>query len=173
MSDQTIDITKTVRTNWDVSWNGHTLGGCNKVDLSNLKLKTEPVMVGSLGAMKLDDRVIGLEDGASIKVEVREITRTQIERAIPWFSGASNTGNIELIPPINTLLASNYAHALVLHPRGAADAYQDINLTKAVPVQLMNLSRDGTKDDVWELEFKIYPDLSVTFPANPYGHVGA
>jgi hypothetical protein len=173
MADQTIDITKTIRTNWDVKWNSLPLGGCNKVDLSKLALLLEPVKIGSLGNMKLDDRVIGLEDGAMIGVEVREITRAQIELAMPWFAGTTVTGTIQLMPPINTLLANAYAHALVLHPRGEGDVNQDITLTKTVPVQLFNLSRDGTKDDVWELMFRIYPDLSVTPPANPYGHVGA
>ena len=173
MSDQAVDITKTVRTNWDVLYNSVALGGLNKVDLSKLALLLEPVKIGSLGNMKLDDRVIGLEDGALISVEIREITRAKIEAALPWVSGTTVTGRIPLLPPINTLLSNAYAHALVLHPRGAADVNQDITLLKAVPVQLFNLSRDGTKDDVWELMFRLYPDMSITPPANPYGYIGA
>jgi hypothetical protein len=37
---------------------------------------------------------------------------------------------------------------------------QDLEFPKAVPIQSMNLKRDGENDDVWEIIFKIFPDRS-------------
>lgn len=169
MPNQTITPSNTRRTNFDVLWGTHELGGVDKVDLSKIALLLEPVKIGSLGNMKLDDRFIGFEDGALITVQCREITRTRIEKLVPWFSGSPGA-LVPLAPSVNTLMSNSYAAALVLHPRDKADASEDVKFYKAVPVQSVNLSRDGKADDVWEITFRIYPDLS-KLPANPYGEV--
>lgn len=169
MPNQTITPSNTRRTNYDVLWGSHELGGVDKVD-PKMALLLDPVSIGSLGKMKLDDRFIGLEDGALVSVQVREITRTRIEKLVPWFSGSPGA-LVPMVPSVNTLLANSYAAALVLHPRDkTTDTSEDIKFYKTVPVQSVQLSRDGRADDVWEILFRIYPDLS-KLPANPYGEV--
>jgi len=155
-----MDHTLIRRTNYDVSFKASSLGGLNKIDLSKLELLLAPVQAGTTGAMKLDDRVLGFTDGAQVTVQVREVTRVMIEKAFPWFTGTTGTAAIELSPPINSLL-NQYAGALVLHPHDlAVDVItQDIEFYKALPIQ-PPISRDGMADDVWDLVFKIYPDVS-------------
>lgn len=166
------DVTKTRRTNYDVTWGTHDLGGLDKVDLSKLELLLDPVAIGSAGKMKLDDRFIGLTDGSVISVQVREVTRTRIEKLMPWFSGSAGA-EIALVPAVNTLVSATYAAALLLHPRDkVANDGEDYELFKTVPIQAFNLSRDGKEDDVWEVLFRIYPDIS-KLPANPYGRIKA
>jgi hypothetical protein len=165
-----IDVTQTRRSNYNVSWNSIDLGGVNKVDLSKLELLLEPVKIGSLGNMKLDDRFIGLKDESIISVEIRQVTRTIIEKLVPWFSGSTGA-LVPLVPPVNTLIGT-YAQILLLHPRDVADVSQDVKLYKTVPIQAFNLTRDGTKDDVWEIMFMIYPDIT-KLPNNPYGEIVA
>jgi hypothetical protein len=120
--------------------------------------------------MKLDDRYVGLEDGAEISVEVREVTRPASTCSTPgrpvgdgrrWSSG-----------PAPGALLAQYAQALVLHPRDITAARpRTSRSTRRCRCRSFNLSRDGTKDDVWKVVFKIYPDLT-KLPANPYGKVG-
>lgn len=158
------------RTNYDVTFGGADLGGLDKVDLSKLALLLEPVKVGTTGNMKLDDRYVGLEDKAAITIQVREVTRAMIEKAFPWFSGTTGAAAVELTPVVNTLVAATYAAALILHPHDmGATVTQDIEIYKAVPAS-PPVSRDGTKDDVWEITFMVYPDLS-KLPNSCYGRV--
>lgn len=163
-----ITVSNTRRTNYDCTWNSVALGGVNKVDLSKLTLLLEPVKIGSLGNMKLDDRIIGLEDKAMITIELREVTRAIIQKMMPWATQTTGA-KLDFMPAVNTLMAS-YAQALLLHPRDVADVSQDLSIYKATPVQAFNLTRDGTKDDVWEVMFMIYPDLT-KLPNNPYGEI--
>lgn len=160
------------RTNYDVIFDGDNLGLLDDVS-PELAMMLEPVKTGSTGNMKLDDRFTGLEDDARITVQVREINRTQIERLMPWFTGTANTGDIPLTPATNALM-STHAKLLVLHPRDQGTTLtQDLVILKAFPRTGYQLPRTGTEDDVWEIEFLIYPDVSKIGTAdNPYGYVG-
>jgi hypothetical protein len=157
------------RNNWNVTFNSVDLGGVDEVD-PDLELMLEPITVGSMGKAILGYRIIGLSKD-EITVEVREITRAIIEKLIPWSGGAGAA--IDLSPPVNTDIYA-YAQVLLLHPNDVAGGTtsQDLEFLKAVPIQTMNLKRDGQADDVWQIKFKILPDRS-QYPALKYGTVKA
>lgn len=159
---------KTRRDMYDVSFGGQPLGGLQNVDLSGVKLKLQAVMIGSLGAIKLDDRCVGIEDGSIIKVVVVQTDREMLNTVLPLGPGSGTaTAALELVPPVNTLLNATYGKALLIHPRDqAAGISEDIEVYKAVQVG-PPVSRTGIVDDAWELSFMLYPDLT-KLPGNAW-----
>jgi hypothetical protein len=163
-----VTVSNIRRCNWDVTWNAVPLGGVDEVD-PDMELLTEPITVGSIGKVELGSRYIGLN--ALIKVQLREVTRTAMEKLLPWFAGSPGAA-INLAPAINVDLYT-YAQTLLLHPTsGASGTTEDLNFPKAVPMQSMKLKRDGENDDVWDIIFKIFPDRS-QLPALVYGTMTA
>lgn len=165
-----VDPTKIRRTNYDVTWDSSDLGSVNDVD-PQLKLLVGKVETGSTGQMKLDDRVLGLEDAAKVIIQLRECTRDRLEKLVPWSTGSGDY-ELSLTPVIGTLLSATYAKALILHPRDMADVSEDIELYKTVPMNAIGPKRTGREDDIWTIEFWIYPDLT-KLTTSPYGRVKA
>ena len=165
-----MDQTKLRRTSWDVSAAGTDIGGVDEVDPSGIKLEKDPVRVGTAGKIKLDDRVIGIQDGSVVKIQFRETaTWAKMKLMFPWLGAGT-----DLVPPTGALMTA-YAVQWILHPHDKpADTSEDIVLYKAVPRQGYAIKRDGTKDDVFEVELEPYPDpTKVGTSANPYGKIGA
>lgn len=154
------DVTKTRRTMWATTFGTTDLGFADEV-APDLKLMLEPIVVGSMGKVKLGSRYVGLSPDSKVTVDLRETgtLRATLQKLMPW---ATQTAGalLTLTPPVNVDLYT-YAAALVLHPidKGAV-LDEDISLLKACPVNAYNIKRDGQKDDVWRVEFEPYPDRS-------------
>lgn len=161
------DVANTRRTNWKVTWNSKDLGYVDKVDPSALKLALDPINIGTIGKASLGSRFVGME--GTVKVQIREVTLAQLQQVIPWYSPGAT---FALTPTVNKDVY-DYAAALVLHPEDkGAVVTEDVTLLKAVPITVVNLARDGTKDDLWEVEFAVFPDRA-SLPSLVYGRVGA
>jgi hypothetical protein len=161
------NVSETRRTDWDVSWDGVSCGLLKKVDPSKLKWMIDAIRTGTTGKMDLGGRFVGIS-GTAV-VEIQQITTAAITQLQPWYPHAH--------PPLNKDLY-DYAKQLVLHPADLpADAKdQDLVWVKAVPTGGYDLARDGEKDDVWPVEFMIYPDRDKLLAAPPwlfYGYIGA
>jgi hypothetical protein len=166
MAEQRRDLANTRRTNWAVKWNGTDIGYVDKVDPSALKLGMDPIQVGTIGKAALGVRFTGLE--GTVKVQVRECTLLQLQTVIPWYTAGAT---FPFTPPINKDLY-DYAKELLLHPEDkGATVTEDVHLLKTVPISVANIARDGTKDDVWEIEFMVFPDRS-SLPNLVYGRIG-
>ena len=78
-----------------------------------------------------------------------------------------------MTPPVGTKLYQ-YAQALVLHPHDKADTTEDVTYFKTVPVQSVQIVRDGVKMDAWEVKFLIFPDQTklATNTASAYAQLG-
>jgi hypothetical protein len=168
------DPTKTRRAAWDATLGAHDLGGVDSVDPTGIKMMLDPVKIGSVGKMKIDDRFVGCTDDSQIKIVVREVTRVRMEKLCPWFVGTTLVTDINGTPPVNTLIANAYAQELRLHPTDKGSTInEDLVFFKVVPVGPAALiKRTGTVDDAWEITLNIYPDLT-KLPANPYFQVHA
>jgi hypothetical protein len=159
------------RTAWDVTWNSVALGLVDEVN-PDLKLMMEPITAGTFGKITLGHRIIGLE--GKVSVVVREVILAKIKAlAAPWWS----TGSVPIAP--ETFNSDSYALAqlLTLHPHdvAAGTTDQDLTLVKTVPLQPYRVKRDGTKDDMWSVDFEVYPDRSQMEASPPklvYGYIG-
>ena len=167
------DIANTRRTNWNPTWSGTSLGYVDEVD-PDFEIDTESVMVGTFGKMVLGERIVGIK--GKIKVQVRESTLAIMQTLCPWWS----SGIIPLTPTGLNIDYYTYADVLTLHPADLAVATvnQDLNFLKAVPIRppAGNFKRSGEKDDVWPVEFLVFPDrtkLALDPPQMVYGYVGA
>jgi hypothetical protein len=170
---ETVDPSKTRRDMYNVSWNSVDLGGLDGVK-PEFKMLLDPIKIGSLGKAKVGDRFVGLGEDAKVTIKIRETAngtlRGRLQKLMPWATQTTGA-ELALTPAVNVDLYS-YAQALVLHPRGAAAVDEDLTLLKTVPVRAHEIPRTGTEDDVWEVEFLIYPDRS-SLPALVYGKVTA
>lgn len=161
------------RTQYDVSWNAYDLGFLDDVK-PDLPLKLDPIKIGSLGDVKLGDRILGLEDGAKVTIVLREPIRLSFQKLAPWASQSAGAA-LDLTPPAGGDLYT-YAQVLLLHPRdqtGLTPATsQDISLTKTVPLKAFEIPRTGNDEDKWAVEFLIYPDRT-QLPLIKYGTMTA
>jgi hypothetical protein len=158
------NVARTRLTNYDVTWNSVALGSVDKVT-PDLKMKTVPIKVGSVGDVVLGERIIALE--GTIKVEAREIDRAQYAALMPW----SSTGSIPLLPATVHEDLYSYAEILTLHPIDLASATtEDITLIKAVPM-VEFFDSDGKKDNNALVTFSFYPDRT-QLPTLAYGYLG-
>jgi hypothetical protein len=170
-------VDNTRRTNWDVTWGTTALGLVDEV-MPDAALVMSDIKIGSHGNMVLGQRVEDLQ--VRVKVQMREVTRTLQATLTPWYDAAAGgaapaTDIVPLAPAVNTDLYS-LAKQLTLHPHdiAAGTKTQDIVFFKAVPISSpARLKRTGTQDDVWEVEFAIYPDRSkIGTVNNPWGTFG-
>jgi hypothetical protein len=160
------DLSRTRLTDWDVTWGTYSLGYVDKVT-PDLKIKTMPLKVGTLGDIEVGHRIIGLE--GSIKVEVREIDFVMQRSLTPW-GGTSGTV-VNLMPTLPADLY-DYAKALLLHPHDkGSDVSEDVHLLKTVPKIIPATERDGMKYDVWTIEFQVFFDRA-QLPQLVYGTIG-
>jgi hypothetical protein len=158
------------KTAWDITFASFNMGTTNKVDPSKLKFITEPIWRGTTGGPKneLGDFIIGLTGG--ISADIMDVTLAAFEAAAPWWS----SGSVMMVPEtINTDMYS-YAALLTLHPHDEADTNQDLNFLNAVAMTPPGTpARDGSKNDVWTVEFKIYPSRTYVLEGKlVYGYVG-
>jgi hypothetical protein len=158
------------RTAWDVTWNANGLGTVYEVN-PDLKLITDPIRRGTTGKVILGHWIIGLE--GVIKVQCADLTLPLQQQMFPWWT----SGAIPLVPETPQQNMYQYAQELVLHPHDlpAATTTEDVHLIKTVPMQILNIKRDGVKDEVFEVTFQPYPDLSRLQAATPfldYGYIG-
>src|SRR5687768_11026314 len=119
MAQRTISNTR--RTNHSVKWLGspYDLGFVDEVN-PDIKIITEPIMVGTFGKVKLGDRIIQLD--GQIHVDCREITEELIKKMMPWWS----SGVVPLIPSTLNVDYYSYAALLTLHPEDkGADVDED------------------------------------------------
>src|SRR5712691_3929174 len=98
-----LDPTRANVSDYDCTWGAYFLGLVDKVT-PDLKLKTKEVKFGTLGDIKIGERVLGLE--GMIKVEGREIDRVLVNGIIAWSATAGNaspgtaTTALQLTPPL-------------------------------------------------------------------------
>lgn len=159
------DLTEVRRTPHLVTWSGQDQGGVDEVDFSGVKWMTDPLKIGSAGAMKMDEVFTGLTDDSAIKVVARQVTAARIRASCPWAAGS---GIANLTPPVGTRLLQ-YAQLLVLHPIDlGAGTSEDIHVFKTVPFAVLP-KRTGTSWDLFEILFKVYPDQTKLIAGqNPY-----
>lgn len=150
---------------FDVTWNTYNFGGVDKVT-PNIPLKLDPLKIGSMGDLKLDDQVIGFDDNAEIIVEAREIDAAFFQKMCPWWS----SGPIALTPATPNTRLYGYAALLTLHASIAGGTTLDINISKAVPIRAI-FPTDGKVQKVSTISFKMYPDRT-QFPNISYGYIG-
>jgi hypothetical protein len=156
-------------TDWDVTWNSIALGTFNEVDPSKLKMTLEPITRGTTGKTILGHMVTGLE--GTLTVQCMDVTSTLINDLQPWQTAG------EIIPSTPNQDLYSYAQVLTLHPHDVAAAThtEDLNFIKAVPISVIQLKRDGGKQDMLIAEFQLYPDRAQivgTPPKVVYGYVG-
>ncbi len=155
------------RTTWDGKWNGNGLGTSMEIDPA-LKYQMEPIVRGTTGKLILGHWIYGLV--GSIKINIPDISPTQLSNLSIW---ATDSGAMH---PTSVINAYSVAQPLILHPHDMGDTTQDLVFPKAVPSNPVNMKRDGMKDDIWVVEFMIYPDLAKLF-ASPsvivMGYVGS
>lgn len=175
-----LDLTRTQVSDYDVTWGAYIFGSVDKVTPA-LKILTKPIKVGTLGDIKLGDRIIGLD--GTIKVECREADVVALKALTAWSAtaGTASPGtvgvNLPLIPATFHDDLYNYAQALILHPTHlpATNTASDLKLLKAVPHISGLGERDGVKDNVMMVEFEFYPDragFSTSPPTVNYGQIG-
>lgn len=161
------------RTTWAPKWNGNALGTTMEVDPA-LKLQMEPITRGTTGKIVLGYWITGLE--GSIKCTLPDISSTLLTNLLPFTAGAAG-GSAPLHPVGFNVNLYSLAQELVLHPVDlGADVSQDLHFPKSAPVNPVNVKRDGTKDDLWQVEFVIFPDLSQLIASSPkvvMGYMGA
>lgn len=133
-----------------------------------LPLKLKPLKIGSLGDIKLGDRVIGIDDGAKIQVVCREIDLTFFQKMMPWYTSGSIPGK----PATVNKDLYDYAGPLVVHPNDVSGTTQDITVLKAVPLRDF-MTRDGVADDSITVEYVIYPDRAQLPSVAAWFYVGA
>jgi hypothetical protein len=145
------------RTVWDVTYNSVSLGLCDDIDPSAIKMEFEPIVTGSTGKKNvLGQRFVGIS--GMIKIQLRQLNMTQYAALAPWSTGTP----IQLVPPLNADMYA-YAQTLTLHPDDMVSVTtEDLLFTHAVPMQLPGTpKRTGGADDVWEIEFAVFPDRTV------------
>ena len=173
------DITRTQVSDYDVTWGSYSLGFVDKVAPA-LELVTKEIKVGTLGDIKIGERIIGLK--GSVKVEAREIDVATINGLMAWNATAgtatpgSATASVSLVPKLFHKDLYDYAKPLLLHPTHmGSNTAQDLTLMQAVPHMSYLGERDGVKDNVVSIEFTFYPnraDLLTTPPVVNYGYIG-
>jgi hypothetical protein len=167
-----LDVTQTRQCAWSVKWGAtgsqFDFGATDKVTV-NLVVKKEPIVLPSLGNIVVGRRIIGLDDGSSVTVLVRQVTAALFQKAIPWYTA----GAVSLVPATINADEYQYANLLTLHPSDvdAGTATEDLNLVKAVPV-IQWPERTGTAADVVPIVFSLYPDRA-QLPTRVYGYMGA
>jgi hypothetical protein len=169
--DQTLDFSRIGKSMYDAIWtkaggSAYSMGGLDKVE-PNMPMKLDPLKVGSLGDVKVDDEVIGLEDNSMITTTCREVDAAFYKAMCPWYS----TGSVSLVPAVPNTRLYQYAGVLTLHPRGDSGTNNDINLLKAVPLRAF-FTTDGKAQKIVTIQFSIYPDRS-QLPNLVYGYVGS
>lgn len=161
------------RTSWDPTWNGWEMG-TNMSATPDLKITLKPIKRGQTGDLILGHWITGME--GMISIECADMTRLLQEKMFPWFAGSAGVDSIPLLPSGLNVNLYSYAQELILHPHDGADAKQDLHLIKAVPVSAVKLpKRDGIKDDLYNIDFYVYPDVSRIQASPPeviYGYVG-
>jgi len=171
-------ISDSRRTNWDVTWATVALGGVDEVN-PDLSLVLADIKIGTYGDMVLGQRVVDM--GGLISVQLREMTRTLWATLTPWYDhgagGADPTADEVGIMPAPGVDLYTHADALILHPHDLDGAVvtEDIELYKAVPITPpAQRRRDGVSDDVWTVQFAVYPDRDKIGTANnPWGRIKA
>ena len=161
------NITRTRLGDWDLTWNGIFLGSVDKVT-PDLKIRTVPIKVGSMGDAKLGERIIELD--GNVKAEAREIDLPFYQDFTAWNSTGTNAATLQLIPSTPNVDMYTYSQLLRMHPTDASDATQDLALLHAVPL-ITPMNRDGKKDDMCLVTFVFYPDRT-SLPNKSYGYYG-
>src|SRR5205085_2448080 len=100
-----LDLTKTRLRNYDVTWNSYAFGSVDKVT-PDVRLIKKPITVGSVGAARLGDRIVGVD--GTVKVEAREIAIALFRKMLPWYSA----GGVALNPATINKDLYDYAAAL-------------------------------------------------------------
>lgn len=158
------------RTAWNVTWNAAGVGTVYEVQ-PDLSYELEPIKRASTGKIVLGEWIVNLK--GMVKVQLADVQLALEQAMAPWWS----VGSIPLMPtsapPVNIY---QYAQELILHPvdQGATTT-EDLHLTKTVPMKPVSMKRQGEKDDLWEMEFRIFPDVGRLQAATPFltfGYVG-
>lgn len=162
------------RNNWNVKWNGSSLGTVYQIDPSGLKWVLDAITRGTTGKVVLGHWFIGME--GTIKIQCADVTLL-IEESLgfPW---GQQSGAYSMSPMTPNTNLYQYAQLLNLHPTDVAvgTLTEDINLIKTVPISPpTKIKRDGVKDDVYEVEFQVYPDVNrlMTEQQLVYGYLGS
>jgi hypothetical protein len=158
------DLTRTRLYNYDVTWDSYAFGAVDEV-APDFEIKVKEIKIGSFGDVKVGERIIGLE--GKIKVMAREIDITLLRKMLPWYT----SGSVPLLPATVHKDLYDYAKLLTIHPIDISGTTEDLTFLKAVP-RFKPMQRDGTKDDVVEVNFEIFPDRT-QLPTLVYGYVGA
>ena len=170
MSD-TINTYNPRRPAWYVTWNSFELGQSGEVDPTSWKMSKTAITRGTTGKVVLGHFFDGAE--GEIKAQVKDLNVTAFVALCPWMTVSTNQ---ILVPSTMNVNMYSFAQKLTLHPMDKGDATEDLIFPKAVPSVPVNAKRDGQKDDLWEIMFTIYPDLSQLQTATPklvYGWVGS
>jgi hypothetical protein len=147
------DLSQLVRSTWQPLWNSVGLGATAKVDPSKLKFVYSDILTDVTGKVPIGQRFIGIK--GSIILSLQQLNPTLIGLVAPWLASG------EMQPAVNTDMYS-FAQVLQLHlaTAGPTDYTNDFFFRKAVPISMPAIAKDGTKEDVLDIEFAIYPDRS-------------
>jgi hypothetical protein len=159
---------KARKTAWYVFWNNNCPGTVMKVQ-PGLKYKLEPIKRGTTGLIVLGHFVTHLE-GAP-KIQFADVDGSLVKLLLPWQT------NGEIFPPTPNSDLYQWAQPLILHPADLPldNNGEDLTLAKTVPSTPYELPRDGEKDDMYEVEFQVYPIREKILGVPPqaiYGWVG-
>lgn len=159
------------RTSWAAKWGAYDFGLLADVQ-PDIKFLMESIVTGTTGKLKLGDRFLGLD--GTVKIQALQVDLQLFTATLPWQQN-NTAGGLILTPPLNADLYE-FADVMTLHPLDmGTDTTEDLILVKTVPTVAMNLKRTGKADDVWDLEFHVYPDrdkLMASPPVLYYGGIG-
>lgn len=157
------------RFDYNCVWNSIDHGYVDAV-MIDPQLAYSDKKVGSLGKVILG--AWGDAGDPIVEVELREITRTLLEKMAYWFAGSAGQA-VKLSPPAGVDIYT-YAQLLTLHPTDIAGGTtsQDVTLLKAVPIWGMKLTVNGENDAVYKMRFRGFPDRS-GLPTVDYGSITA
>ena len=139
-----------------IIWDTVDLGGSEEPDLGGCELKLAPLKIASCGDIELDDIVVGLKDGATITVNLLEVTLATVKKMMPWYTTGAT---VEGVPVVGTRLYQ-YAKPLSLHPShlAVATVTENFNVRKAVPLGAVAIKRNGKDMNAVAVKFRVYPD---------------
>lgn len=155
-------------TSWDAIWNAVPLGLLDKVK-PDIKLEMEPIKRGTTGKHILGHFITA--STIKITAEIPAPTLAIVRSMCPWFT----SGQVPMMPAAMNVDAYTYAQSLTLHPHDVVSATtEDMIFPKTVPMWAFNLERDGDKEEVWQIQFIVYPDFDQLIASPPvvsYGYI--
>lgn len=156
-------------TDWDATWNSVPLGLLNKVK-PDIKIEKEPIKRGTTGKHILGHFITA--GTMVISAEIPAPTLAIVRSLCPWFT----SGQVNMLPTAMNVNLYTYVQTLTLHPHDVpiATTTEDNIFPKAVPMWAFNLERDGDKEEIWTIEFIVYPDFDQLIASPPvvsYGYI--